>query len=250
MRRLPHVALILGIAVFMAADDVKQAENNSRRTDSTLGTVLDAAHWVSVADGFVLHVYSHEEFTKLSLRQAVYAKRRQEFLAKRKLLDEKSKAIERHISSRNFRAVVKFDMSRYDANKDGELDGDEQKRMEGANLGAFDANKDGKLTRLELMRYTLAYTRARRNRASFGYFRADPKDVPENVDELLRELDSLIAKTESLTEQYKDVQLRWIKGTFYKVIEVGQDFLRVRHKKEERVIPFASIREIRRTLDE
>ena len=249
MRRLPHVALILGIAVFMAADDVKQAENNSRRTDSTLGTVLDAAHWVSVADGFVLHVYSNEEFTRLSLRQAAYAKRRQEFLAKRKLLDEKSKAIERHISIRNFRVVVKFDMSRYDANKDGELDGDEQKRQQGANLGAFDANKDGKLTRLELMRYTFA----RRSRRTVRDPSADPKDVPENVDELLRELDSLIAKTESLTEQYKDVQLGWIKGTFYKVykvIEVGQDFLRVRHKKEERIIPFASIREIRRTLDE
>ena len=227
----------------MAADDVKQAENSSRRTDSTLGTVLDAAQWVSVADGFVLHVYSHEEFTKLSSRQAAYAKRWQEFLAQQKLLDEKSKAIERHISRRNFRAAVEFDMSRYDADKDGVLDGEEQKRLRDADLGAFDANKDGKLTRLELMRYTFA----RRSRRSF---RADPKDVPENVDEMLRELDSLIAKTESLTEQYKDVQLQWIKGTFYKVIEVGQDFLRVRHKKEERIIPFASIREIRRILDE
>ena len=242
MRRLPHVALILGIAVFMAADDVKQAENNSRRTDSTLGTVLDAAHWVSVADGFVLHVYSHEEFTKLSSRQEAYAKRRQEFLAKRKPLDERSEAIARQMPGSDFRGNVKFIMSAFDVNKNGVLDGEEQKRMKVRGFRSFDANSDGKITRLELSRHLIS----RRRRDSD----ANPSDVPKDVDKLFRELDSLKTKTESLTQQYKDVQLRWIKGTFYKVIEVGQDFLRVRHKKEERVIPFASIREIRRTLDE
>ena len=98
MRRLPHVSLILGIAVFMAAEGGKKAENSSRRTDNSIGTVLDAAQWVSVSDGFLLRVYSQEEFTRFTARHEAYEKRRQEYLDKRNLLAERSEEVERQIA--------------------------------------------------------------------------------------------------------------------------------------------------------
>ncbi len=74
--------------------------------------------------------------------------------------------------------------------------------------------------------------------------------MPDNWEELQDELDAIDAKTKALQEEFENVLEPLTKHDFYKVMEVTREFIRVRLGQEERIIPFASIREIRRTVHE
>ena len=70
----------------------------------------------------------------------------------------------------------------------------------------------------------------------------------EEWDRLFAELASVESEIERLTQEFGDVagSVSFLK--FYKVSEVATDFVRLQAEEEERIIPFQSVQEIRRTV--
>ena len=125
----------------------------------------------------------------------------------------------------------------------GAVLGSEELKGSMSNFMDFDANKDGRISSGEL-------TISLMSRSGASSRSRGPENIPENWEELSAELDSLIVKIAKLEEQYKDVLRRQASSRFYKVNEVAKEFIRIQHEQEERIIPFTSIREIKRTVDD
>jgi len=227
-----------------ASDDPKSGvQEETRRRQRTFGDVLATVQWTTVTDGFVLRVYSGQEVTQINQRHDAYENRRREYLAKRMPLDERRGSIGRQLPDQRLLAYGQAMLKRYDRDSDGVLDAKEQEGMR-SGTGDMDANKDGSITSREMTRYFVQQMRERTNPSP------SVQSVPDNWEELQDELDAIDAKIEALRGEFEDVLEPQAEHDFYKVMEVTREFIRVRHGQEERIIPFASIREIRRTMHE
>ncbi|MHC4407115.1 MAG: secretin N-terminal domain-containing protein [Planctomycetota bacterium] len=224
-------------------DPESGVQEEPRRRQRALGDILATAQWTTVTEGFVLRVYSDQEVARIDQRRDAYEKRRQEYLAKRTPLDERRESIRRQLPDQRLQAYAQAMLKRYDRDNDGMLDTKEQERMRPAPRD-MDTNKDGSITSRELTRYIVQQMRERSNPSP------SVESVPENWKELQDELDAIDAKIKAFQEEFEDVLEPLTEHDFYKVIEVTREFIRVRHGQGERIIPFASIREIRRTMHE
>lgn len=218
-------------------------KGRAERTERTLGDILAAAEWTTVADGFVLRVYSDQEVKRINQERDAYESRRRQYLAKRTPLDERRGAINLQLPSERVRAYADMMLRRYDRDNDGVLDAKEQEAMRSSSSD-MDADNDGSVTTREFTRHFVQRMRGR-SAPSLSV-----ENVPDNWEELQDEFDAISAKIDTLKGEFHDVLEPLAEDDLYKVMEVSLDFVRLRHGQEERVIPFASIREIRRTVEE
>jgi hypothetical protein len=126
------------------------------------------------------------------------------------------------------------------------VDAEERKGIRGTAFLKADANADGKITLDELAARLSTYAQPR------GPSDSQPpsETLFDKQEELRTEQESINVTLKELTTRFEDVLKPQADVTFYEVVEVGKEFIRVRREKIERIIPFASIREIRRTLDD
>lgn len=219
-------------------ESVPKKDNSAVRSGRTLSDVIATGDCVTVKEGFVLHLYSNEQVTQTKSREADYNRRRSEYQAKLTSLQERRSAAERKLPDERYQRLARSYMQRFDANRDLVLDGEELKSFGQAD--AFDINKDGKITAGEFIKALLA------KRTEQAGPPASTGTVSEDWDEILKESASLAAEIERLAQEYKDVPSARPDTTFYKVSEVGKDFVRLQSEEEERIIPIRSIQEIRR----
>jgi hypothetical protein len=212
----------------------------TRVTSRTLRTVLATAEWATVQEGFVLHLYSQEEVARAEQKLSDYEKRRREYLDKLAPLNDRKNQIHGRQNFARGLTMARMMFSRYDTNKDGRLQSAELSRARTISE-QLDSDGDGELTLREVTISMLSRTNPPDDDEA-----TSPESATEKWNKLLDESDSLQAKLDDLKQQYQDVQNPAAENAFYEVVEVAQDFIRLKHTRyPERILPFTAIREIR-----
>lgn len=248
MRRLSMVTGLF-LTVTVAGIGVSQDSNESptpdeaaavRYTGRTLSQTLADAEWISVADGFVLRLYSDRQVEAYNQRRALQEKHRNEYLVKREPLDQRQNEISKELSLTRETSVVKSMFRRYDSDRDGIIEGDELTRIHSRDK--INADGDSKITKAELMKYLLPLV----NTSVRGARGSSDAQLPENWEKLVDEFQQLSGEIAMLDVEFGDASSAREFTNFYKVIEVGRDFIHIRLNDKDRIIPFASIVEFLR----
>ena len=224
----------------------------------TFPDLLANAKWLSITEeekrGYVLRVYSNESVEKQKKDYQEYQKRRAEYLKRRDLINTRKTELEAKLgaSSRNL-AWARQTLKHYDRNQDGIVDAEEQKRMR---LGfPIALNRNGNVTLAQMIQAQARATNGNGPAGAFVNRGGGPAPKPrekgglvDQPEERWAELVDVYRAVDRLDEEYADARGIRRARSFYRVVEVTPDFIRVRRNTTERDISTRAIGEVLRTV--
>lgn len=239
------VALLTSLALSQESDAAKPKvkKHHPRTTTRTLAQSLQSVDQVTVAEGFVIRLYTDQQVNAYRKKTEAHNSRHQEYLTKRAPWDKRLEEIRQRLPTRTLN-LADSSFGRFDRDSNGKLSAEEQSLSRG-NLKPADANSDGIVSKNEFRVWMFGRLGSRSGDS--GRPPANPI-APGDVDKLLKESAKVESSIYELAKQYQDVRRRRSKRSYYRMVEASAEFLRLRSDTEERIIPYASIREFRRSL--